>query len=118
MFWIWPVPFFETEAVVADVDDRGAVQQVAETYSHSINPTGLIGVVIPTADVARSVDDFCSSLTIRHLTSAARRFLVRSHSRICIPASKGEAEHPLAARSETPVTDEGKKLPHLRIVCK
>jgi hypothetical protein len=42
-------------------------QQSAETYSHSVNPTGLyrfdgqgglLEVVIPTADAVRSVDDF------------------------------------------------------------
>jgi hypothetical protein len=42
-------------------------QQSAETYSHSVNPTGLyrfdtqgglISVVIPTADAVKNVDDF------------------------------------------------------------
>lgn len=42
-------------------------QQAAETYSHSVNPTGLyrfdaqgglLGVIVPTADAVRSVDDF------------------------------------------------------------
>lgn len=42
-------------------------QQAAEAYSHSVNPTGLyrfdaqgglLGVIIPTADAVRSMDDF------------------------------------------------------------
>ena len=46
---------------------RKVEQEAAETYSHSVNPTGLyrfdtqgglLGVVIPTADAVRSVDDF------------------------------------------------------------
>ena len=69
-------------------------QQSAETYSHSVNPTGLyrfdaqgglLSVVIPTADAVKSVEDFCSSSITSRSPSAVLGLPARNHSRSALP---------------------------------